>query len=215
MGASSFVACVFILLLSFRNTYGSLRSEFKGVVEVDSDNIQDFFRESNGKFVLEFYAPWCGHCKRFDGAYSELAMEMREEDDWLVGRVDISANDAITGRFDVREIPTLFLKRDGNLYNYAGGTISKAAVHDWATVGFRSKQPIPWYSSPVGPIGIAKGAFTHGGVMLLKTGKQLGEYLGMSEMAGLVVLCVMAGTSILFLTLASVIVFLPTHEKYD
>ena len=213
MAASSFVASLFILFL-IRTTYGSLRSEFKGVIEVDSDNIQDFFSESNGKFILEFYAPWCGHCKRFDGAYSELAVEMREED-ILVGRVDISANDAITGRFDVREIPTLFLKRDGNLYNYAGGTISKAAVRDWATLGFRSKQPIPWYSSPVGPIGIAKGAFTHGGVMLLKTGKQFGEYLGMSEMAGLVVLCVMAGTVILFLTLASVIVFLPTHEKYD
>lgn len=62
---------------------------------------------NNGKDTLiEFYAPWCGHCKKLAPAYEELAEKLIDEEVSIV-KMDATAND-VPAPYEVRGFPTLF-----------------------------------------------------------------------------------------------------------
>jgi len=62
---------------------------------------------NNGKDTLvEFYAPWCGHCKKLTPIYDELAEKLKDEEVQIV-KMDATAND-VPPEFNVRGFPTLF-----------------------------------------------------------------------------------------------------------
>lgn len=62
---------------------------------------------NNGKDTLiEFYAPWCGHCKKLTPTYDELAQKLAGEDVAIV-KMDATAND-VPPPYEVRGFPTLY-----------------------------------------------------------------------------------------------------------
>ena len=71
------------------------------------------FDKSKDVFV-EFYAPWCGHCKSLAPKWSELATKMKEFPSLRIAKIDATAND-IPSTFEVRGYPTIMLvKNDGS-----------------------------------------------------------------------------------------------------
>ncbi|XP_055389604.1 protein disulfide-isomerase A3 [Condylostylus longicornis] len=78
---------------------------------------------NNGKDTLvEFYAPWCGHCKKLTPIYEEVATKLIDEDVVLV-KMDATAND-VPPQFEVSGFPTLFwLPKDSkdSPVSYRGG----------------------------------------------------------------------------------------------
>ena len=51
------------------------------VVVLKTDVYDDFVNpERNFISMLEFYAPWCGHCKQFAPTYAEIAKELKQRD---------------------------------------------------------------------------------------------------------------------------------------
>ncbi|KYN06137.1 PREDICTED: protein disulfide-isomerase A3 [Cyphomyrmex costatus] len=78
---------------------------------------------NNGKDTLiEFYAPWCGHCKKLAPIYDELGEKLANEDIEIV-KFDATANDVPTP-YEVRGFPTLFwAPKDAkdNPVKYEGG----------------------------------------------------------------------------------------------
>lgn len=56
--------------------------------------------------LIEFYAPWCGHCKQLAPIYDELGEKLANEDVAIV-KIDATAND-VPSQFEVRGFPTLF-----------------------------------------------------------------------------------------------------------
>lgn len=62
---------------------------------------------NNGKDTLiEFYAPWCGHCKKLAPVYDELGEKLADEDIEIV-KFDATANDVPTP-YEVQGFPTLY-----------------------------------------------------------------------------------------------------------
>lgn len=69
--------------------------------------------------LIEFYAPWCGHCKKLGPVFEEVANALRDEDVAIV-KMDATAND-VPSKFEVRGFPTLYwLSKDdkGNHVRY-------------------------------------------------------------------------------------------------
>jgi thioredoxin 1 len=61
--------------------------------------------------VLDFWAQWCGPCRQIAPIIEELATEY--EGRAVIGKVDVDDNNEITGRFGIRNIPTVIFLVDG------------------------------------------------------------------------------------------------------
>ncbi|CAK9142927.1 unnamed protein product [Ilex paraguariensis] len=88
---------------------------------VVADSLQDMVLSSGKNVLLEFYAPWCGHCKKLAPILDDVAVSFENDDDVLIAKIDATANDIPTGTFDVKGYPTLYFKSaSGNLSQYEG-----------------------------------------------------------------------------------------------
>lgn len=85
-------------------------------------NFEEVVMNNGVDTLIEFYAPWCGHCKKLAPAYDELATKLKDEEVAIV-KMDATAND-VPPTFDVRGFPTLFwLPKNGKTspVRYEGG----------------------------------------------------------------------------------------------
>merc|ERR1712111_49041 len=84
-------------------------------------NFDELVTKSEKDVLVEFYAPWCGHCKKLTPIYDELGEKMAAEDVEIV-KMDATAND-VPPQFDVKGFPTLYwLPKDSKKpVSYNGG----------------------------------------------------------------------------------------------
>ena len=61
---------------------------------------------------MEAYAPWCGHCKKLEPIYKELAEKLSGVEDVVIAKMDSTANEHPS--LNVQGFPTLKLYKPGN-----------------------------------------------------------------------------------------------------
>ena len=71
-----------------------------GVKVAVAKNFEELVTKSEKDVLVEFYAPWCGHCKKLTPIYDELGEKMAEENVEIV-KMDATAND-VPPEFDVK-----------------------------------------------------------------------------------------------------------------
>lgn len=69
-------------------------------------NFDELVTNSGRDTLIEFYAPWCGHCKKLAPVYDELGEALKNENVDIV-KMDATSND-VPSPYDVRGFPTLY-----------------------------------------------------------------------------------------------------------
>lgn len=78
--------------------------------EITNQNFNEII--SQGKPVLvDFWATWCGPCKRLGPIIEEVAAEY--DGKAIVGKCDIEENDELTEKFGIMNVPTVVFLKDG------------------------------------------------------------------------------------------------------
>lgn len=96
-------------ILAFVERYQSknLEAEKDPVLELTSKTFEDEVIKTSSDVLVEFYAPWCGHCKALAPEYKQVARHYTKD-----GQVKISKMDATVhshSSVDVKSFPTLVL----------------------------------------------------------------------------------------------------------
>ena len=81
----------------------------------------DSFIEKHDKVFVEFYAPWCGHCKNLAPKYSALARRTKAEEKGIpVAKIDATENADLAQKYGITGYPSLKLFSKGEPIDYKG-----------------------------------------------------------------------------------------------
>ena len=94
------------------------------VIDLIPSNFDDIVLKSGKPALVEFFAPWCGHCKNLAPVYEELATNFESQGGKVtIAKVDADAEKSLGKRFGIQGFPTLkwFDGTSDKPEDYSGG----------------------------------------------------------------------------------------------
>jgi len=128
----------------------------------EEDGVHVLSRDTFAHFVMpkslvlvEFYAPWCGHCKTLEPEYAKAAKELKK-DGIALAKVDATKEAELAKEYFVQGFPTVILFREGvKVADYDGGRTSGEIIE------YMRKQADPnWKPPPTAVLKLTQDNFT-------------------------------------------------------
>lgn len=94
------------------------------VMNVTMSNF-DEVKNSEKTVLLDFYAVWCGPCQMVSPLVDSIA---EENPQYLVGKINVDEEQQLAQMFDVENIPTLIVMKNGKVVHRAVGSRPKAQI---------------------------------------------------------------------------------------
>ncbi|CAH2069315.1 unnamed protein product [Thlaspi arvense] len=98
----------------------------KDVVVIKERNFTDVI-ENNQYVMVEFYAPWCGHCQSLAPEYAAAATELKA-DGIVLAKIDATEENELAHQYSVQGFPTILFFVDGDHKPYTGGRTKETIV---------------------------------------------------------------------------------------
>ena len=94
------------------------------VQKINKNNF-DSIKNSGKTVLLDFYADWCGPCRRVSPIVDEIA---EEREDIVVGKINVDEEADLANAFSIFSIPTLIVLKNGEVVEQAAGARPKEQI---------------------------------------------------------------------------------------
>lgn len=92
---------------------------------INHEEFQNMIREDK-PVLVDFWAPWCGYCRRIAPAYDRIAQQYGE--DMVIAKINIDEEPRLAQAERIEVIPTLVLYRNGEAIGSIVAPESKAMI---------------------------------------------------------------------------------------
>jgi len=96
----------------------------KKIKTLNNKNYKTVIR--NGTVLVDFWAPWCAPCKMIAPSLNEIAEE--ESNRVTIAKVNVDQNKALAEKYQIRNIPTLIVFKNGKEEKRIMGVKPKKAI---------------------------------------------------------------------------------------
>lgn len=86
-------------------------------------------------FLVDYWAPWCGYCRRIDPAYDKIAEKYQNS--LLISKINIDNEPILANQEQIEVIPTLVLYRKGKAVASIVAPESKAKIEEFLQQNFQ------------------------------------------------------------------------------
>lgn len=94
-------------------------------IELSLDNFDTEIAKDT-PILVDFFANWCGPCKMLAGTIEQLGKE--SDGSYRVGKVNVDDQPELAARYNVMNIPTLIVFKNGEAVNKNVGVIPKGKI---------------------------------------------------------------------------------------
>ncbi|KAL2849180.1 hypothetical protein BJY01DRAFT_211195 [Aspergillus pseudoustus] len=132
--STSALLLVASLLAALPVNADGLYAKKSGVLQLDQKGYNKLIAHSNYSSIVEFYAPWCGHCQNLKPAYEKAAKNLDGLAKVAAVNCDDDANKPFCGQMGIQGFPTLKIvtpsKKPGKprVEDYQGPRTAKGIV---------------------------------------------------------------------------------------
>ncbi|XP_020114869.1 protein disulfide isomerase-like 2-3 [Ananas comosus] len=126
------------------------KSDTSASIELTSRNFDELVLKSKDLWIVEFFAPWCGHCKKLAPEWKKAANNLKGK--VKLGHVDCDAEKSLMSRFNVQGFPTIlvFGADKSSPFPYEGARAA-AAIESFALEQLETNVAPPEVTELTGP----------------------------------------------------------------
>ena len=103
-------------------------------ISVNNETFSSEVLEQSKLVLVDFWAEWCGPCKKIAPTLEELADKYSEN--LSVCKVDVDSNRELALQYNVRSIPSLMVFKNGEMVDSLIGAVSLEELEDLVTRNF-------------------------------------------------------------------------------
>lgn len=97
-------------------------------MEINDSNYDELLAQGK-PMVIDFWATWCGPCRKVGPTIQELANEY--EGQAIIGKVNIEEDaDDLVAEFGIRNVPTILFIKDGEVVDKVVGAAPKSTLEE-------------------------------------------------------------------------------------
>jgi thioredoxin 1 len=97
-------------------------------VDVTDSNFEEVVLKSSKPVIVDFWAEWCGPCRMVGPIVKELSEDYKDQ--IVVAKLDVDSNPDVSGKFGIRNIPTILFFKNGEVVDKQVGAVPKASIEN-------------------------------------------------------------------------------------